>query len=645
MRRSGVATLNEAGQIVISGLLQGSIFAILALGFSLVFQVTGAINLSQGAFFVLAALTMYTLEATLGWPMPAAAVASILATTVVGVLIGAWTFVPALSKLSSISILMLTAGLLTLLEGVVLVVWGSQPYALPAFSGEQPVVIFGIRVATQGLWIIATTAAIILAFWYVLACTGLGRALRACADNPTAARLMGINVPRMTLLSFGMAAMIAAIGGVVVAPITSLQFDTGRLFTISGFIAVAIGGIQSFVGAILGGLALGVIEQLAAAYVSSLFANTLALGLLLVALLWRPNGLFVIGVARRQDVRENPRVHQEVIRVLGRRAWVSAAVALVVVVALPWLPSGGEILPSLVITAILFMAVLGLDVSMGWGGQVNLGQAGFMAVGGYTAAILATRYDLPPVVGTLAGLVLSLICALMLSLVTMRLRGLYLALATLAFGLLVDSLSVGLTEITGGPSGLVGIPSFAIGDWSFDSPLSMYYLVVALDVVAVLMLAGGMRSSFGRALQAIRTDQMAAAALGVNVLGYKLAAFLISAGLASLSGSLYAFFFHFLSPEMLGSPRSLEMVAMLVIGGEGTLVGPVLGVALLTMLPTVFQPLALYKTFASGALLVLSFLYMPQGLYGAVAKQLLKIGRRRSNGSAVRNLAVGGEAP
>ena len=322
-------------------------------------------------------------------------------------------------------------------------------------------------------------------------CTGLGRALRACADNPTAARLMGINVPRMTLLSFGMAAMIAAIGGVVVAPITSLQFDTGRLFTISGFIAVAIGGIQSFVGAILGGLALGVIEQLAAAYVSSLFANTLALGLLLVALLWRPNGLFVIGVARRQDVRENPRVHQEVIRVLGRRAWVSAAVALVVVVALPWLPSGGEILPSLVITAILFMAVLGLDVSMGWGGQVNLGQAGFMAVGGYTAAILATRYDLPPVVGTLAGLVLSLICALMLSLVTMRLRGLYLALATLAFGLLVDSLSVGLTEITGGPSGLVGIPSFAIGDWSFDSPLSMYYLVVALDVVAVLEFRAG----------------------------------------------------------------------------------------------------------------------------------------------------------
>ena len=155
-----------------------------------------------------------------------------------------------------------------------------------------------------------------------------------------------------------------------------------------------------------------------------------------------------------------------------------------------------------------------------------------------------------------------------------------------------------------------------------------------------------MRSSFGRALQAIRTDQMAAAALGVNVLRYKMVAFAISAGLASLSGSLYAFFFHFLSPEMVGSPRSLEMVAMLVIGGEGTLFGPVLGVALLTMLPTVFQPLAAYKTFASGALMVLSFLYMPQGLFGVLAKWLAGLGRPRpERPSAAAALVAGKEAP
>jgi branched-chain amino acid transport system permease protein len=255
---------------------------------------------------------------------------------------------------------------------------------------------------------------------------------------------------------------------------------------------------------------------------------------------------------------------------------------------------------------------------------VSLGQAGFMAVGGYTAAILATNYGWPPLAGVAAGVVLSLACAVALSLVTMRLRGHYLALATLAFGLLVDSLTVGMTETTGGPSGLVGVPSFSIGPVAFDTPVKMYYLVAALIVVLVLVLLGGIRSSFGRALQAVRTDQTAAAALGVDVPRHKMAAFAISAVLASLSGSLYAFYFHFLSPEMVGTARSLEMIAMLVVGGEGTLAGSLFGVALLTLLPTIFQPLALYKTLAEGALLVLVVRYLPGGIFGTLAQRMLR---------------------
>jgi len=152
-----------------------------------------------------------------------------------------------------------------------------------------------------------------------------------------------------------------------------------------------------------------------------------------------------------------------------------------------------------------------------------------------------------------------------------------------------------------------------------------YRLII---VVLVLMLQGGMRTGFGRALKAVRTDQTAAAALGVNVVRHKLAAFLISAALGSLSGSLYAFYFHFLSPEMVGAPRSFEMIAMLVAGGEGTLIGPILGVALLTLLPTVFQPFALYKTFAEGALLVMCFLWLPEGIFGALATGVSRLVRR-----------------
>jgi branched-chain amino acid transport system permease protein len=611
--------MNQFVQIVVGGLLQGGVFAIIALGISLVYRVTGIVNLAQGGFCILGALLLYSLQLDLGWPTPLAFLAAVIFTTAFGVALGAATFVPALARLPTSSMLMLTAGLLTFLGGLTLIVWGSQPYIVPPFSGEQPIDVAGILVPSQGLWIAAVAIIIIGGIWYLIARTDIGTALIASAENPTAARFMGVDVARLTLLSFGLAAAIGAISGAVVAPIMSLEFDAGGFFTNAGFIAVALGGMASLPGAIAGGLFLGVAEQLAAGYISSLFANGLALALLLVTLLWRPQGFFG-GSRRRRDVREEQRVYRSVIRFSGRGTVVAAAVLVVFLAALPYLV-GSALLSSLVITLILFIAVLGLDVAMGYAGQVSLGQSGFMALGGYAAAILATNYDVPPLLGAAAGMIVSLFAALLLSVVTMRLQGAYLALATLTFSLLIDSLTVGLVDVTGGPSGLVGIPSLALWPFSLGTPRAMYFFVLALIVLLIAALAGGMRSSFGRALYAIRADQTAAAALGINVPRYKVAAFAISAVLASLSGSLYAFDFHFLSPEMVSTPRSFEMIAMLIVGGEGTLIGGLPGAALITLLPTVFQPLALYKTLAEGAILVLAFQYLPDGLLGG-ARQL-----------------------
>jgi len=620
--------MTEAIQIALGGLLQGSIYALLAVGFALVYRVTGVVNLAQGGFCILGALLTHSLQVRLGWPTALAAAGGVAVTTLVGAALGALAFVPGLRRISNGNMLMLTAGLLAVLGGGMLVIWGSQPYAFPPFSGDRPVVIGGVLVPTQNFWVFGTTILLVGGLWLLLQRTGLGRALRACAENPAAARLMGISVPGMTLFAFSLSAAIGAIAGIVVAPSTSLQFDTGTLFTIFGFIAVAIGGVGSFPGAVAGGLVLGLASQFATAYVSSLFSNALALGLLLVVLLWRPNGLFAPRHARRSDVREEPRVHKRIIRLGSNavRAW--STIALGVALLLPWLLPQGGLLGSLVITLILFVALLGLNVLMGYAGQVSLGQAGFMAIGGYTAGWLAVQYDVPPLLGTLAGIGISLVCALGLALITMRLRGLYLALATLAFGLLVDSLAVGLDGITGGPSGLVGIPPFSLGGYEFDSPMRMYYLVLAVVVISLVLLAGALRSDFGRILQAIRTDQMAAAALGINVPLYKLAAFAISAVFASLAGSLYAFDFNFLAPEMVGTTRSLELVTMMIIGGEGILLGPIFGAALLTVLPTMIQALSVYKTLANGALLVVSFLYLPEGIFGGLVRLCGGVRRR-----------------
>jgi branched-chain amino acid transport system permease protein len=617
--------MNGFIQILLGGVLQGSIYALLALGFSLVFRVTGVINLAQGGFCTLGALIVYSLQNDAHLPVVAAAAIAVAVTTLLAAIAGRVLFVPGLTRLTNSNMLMMTAGLLTLFEGLVLVVWGSQPYALAPFSGERPWHFAGLLIQSQGVWVMGVALVVILALAWMLMRTHLGQSLRACAENPMAARLVGVNVPHLQLFAFALAGAIGAVAGIVVAPAIALEFDTGRILTVSGFIAVAIGGIASFPGAIAGGLLLGLVNQLGTAYVSSLFSNALSLGLLLLVLVVRPSGLIRGGVARRSDVRDEARVWHHVTRISARGAWRWGGAAVLLALAAPYVLDDA-LLGALIITLILYLTLIGQDMLMGYAGQISLGQAGFMALGGYTSSYLVTAQEWGAVPAIGVGMVFSLAASLVLAGVTLRLRGLYMALATLAFGLLIDSCTVGFDDITGGPSGMVGIPGLDVFGIDLDSPRALFYVVLAVVVVVLTAVAGAMRSGFGRALQAIRTDPLAAAALGVNVVGCKMAAFALSAMLASLAGSLYAFDFHFLAPEMVGMPRSLELVSMLVIGGEGTLIGPLFGAALLTILPTLFQPLAIYKTLASGALLAGCALYLPQGIFGTA----LRLMRKRS---------------
>src|SRR5579872_6691485 len=168
-------------------------YAAIALGFSLIYRVTGAINLSQGGFALVAAMIGYTFAVAWGWPLIAAIPAAVITTVIAGVALASFTFVPALTRLSNANVLMLTAGILTMIEGFSLVVWGSQPYAMPPFSGERPVSFGPILIPTQAFWVFGATALCIAALWFLIAKTKIGSGLRACAENPPAASLMGID--------------------------------------------------------------------------------------------------------------------------------------------------------------------------------------------------------------------------------------------------------------------------------------------------------------------------------------------------------------------------------------------------------------------------------------------------------------------
>jgi branched-chain amino acid transport system permease protein len=635
--------MQQALEIIIGGLLQGGAFALVALGFALIYRVTGMLNLAQGAFVVIGALLLYTFHQVLLWPLALAFLASLFITVVIGTLLAQFILEPALRKLPPGGSIMITAGLLTFSEGALLLAWGSQPYQLDAFSGSRPYEVFGILFPTQAPWAAGATILIVLAMWYVLQKTAFGMALRACSENHAAASLMGIDVRRVTIISFAAAAGIGAIAGMLIGPIISLEFSSGGIFSTSGFIALSIGGAASFFGPIVGGLGLGLIEQGAAGYISSMFSTTIALVLLVVMLIVRPTGIIAGRIQRRQDVRDVPKNQSTVSTKLNapqKRALAVIALLALLIAPLVLNASGGaQLLSSLIIAGITFLALLGLDVLMGYCGLVSLGSAAFMATGGYIAAICCVRFNLPPLAGVFAGLAVSLICASILSFVTVKLRGLYMALATLSFGLLIDTLTVGLRDWTGGASGLPRIPSFSVGGFTFADAVSNYYLVWGLVIAGLVVLNNAMRSDFGRALRAIHTDQIGALALGIDVPRYKLYAFLIAAGFASVAGSLLAFDFHFLSPSMVSTEQSFLLVTMLVIGGEGTLVGPVIGVILLTLLPTMFQFLDNYKTMVSGVLLVVALLYFPSGLYGGFTSLVRRFAGGRSTRAALSTTA------
>ncbi len=636
------------GNIIIGGLITGSIYALLAVGYSLVFSVSGALNLAQGAFVALGALTMYTFMNSAHLPVVAAFLASVC---VVGAAVGIieWVVIRgAVTRIPHGSLLMMMGGLLTAFEGTAYLIWGANPFAFNQFSGSQPVRAGQLFIPTQGFWVIGAMLASVAGLAWLLARSRWGRGLRATSENMTAARLMGVPVDRMVLLSFIAAAVLGVIGGAVIAPLTSLDYSSMATYTNEGLIAVSLGGLGSVYGSLAGGLALGVVEAVVAGYVSSLFSTAISLILLIGIIFVRPQGLLGRVRGARMDVAE---------RTAGRiyappklpRGWLpGAGLALAVVMLfLPQIVPGGD-MRAVDITGLFCLTIVGLDLLTGIAGQVSLGQAGFMAIGGYTSAILAVHYGVPTLVGLIAGACASALVAAVLGLVCGRLRGMYLAIVTLAFGILVEAMANGL-NITGGPSGIAGIPPFSVAGYSFDTDTRMFYLVWVLVAVALVLSANLVRSNRGRILRAMHGDQVGARSLGLHITRAKVAVFVISACMASVAGSLYASYFRYLSPDQVGSAQSLTLITMLAIGGMGTLFGPLIGVALLTYLPLVSQSFANYSMLATGVLLVLFLRYLPAGIWGAVLEGVARAGAGRPGWAGLRGFPgqrpAGGTAP
>ncbi len=275
----------QVAQFIASGLVNGAIYALLGLGLVIIHSVTRVVNVAQGEFAAMGALLTATLIAR-GVPYWLAIVIAVAATSVAGALIHRLAIQPARAA-TALTLLIVTIAVHLTLRGIFLILWGTDPYNLPPFSAGPPLRIAGAVLTRQSLWVLGAVGVILAGSYLFFTRTVQGKALRACAVNPTAARLYGISVDRMGMLSFVISGGLGGAAGVLITPLTLATYDMGLILGLKGFVGAVVVGFASHPWTVASCLTFGIVESLGAGLISSVYRDAIAFGVLLVVLLWR----------------------------------------------------------------------------------------------------------------------------------------------------------------------------------------------------------------------------------------------------------------------------------------------------------------------------------------------------------------------
>jgi len=262
-----------------------------ALGFLIIYNATGIINLAQGEFVMLGGMIAVTCHNTLHMPLSLACITAVIFVTIIGALFEL-TCIHPLKDPSVLGLIMITVAASILIRGIAMFLWGKEAHGIPHFSGTDPVKVYGAAVPPQVFWILGIIFTVLIVLFLVFRYTLTGKAMRAVAANKTAARLVGINVRKVVLLSFAVSAGIGAVAGVVITPMTLMSFERGTPLAVKGFCATVVGGLGNPAGTVVAGLMLGLIESYVTGLVSSHYKDVIALVILLVVLFVKPSGLF-----------------------------------------------------------------------------------------------------------------------------------------------------------------------------------------------------------------------------------------------------------------------------------------------------------------------------------------------------------------
>jgi branched-chain amino acid transport system permease protein len=620
----GVPSAVLFGQLLL-GLINGAFYAMLSLGLAIIFGMMNIVNFAHGAQYMLGAMVAWLLLQLLGIGYWGALVVAPLLVGITGLAVERF-LLRRIYKLDNIYGMLLTFGLALIIQGVFSNWFGSSgnPYSIPTelAGGRNLSFMF---LPNYRAWVILVSLVICLTTWYVIERTKLGSYLRAATENPMLVQAFGIRVPRMIMLTYGAGVGLAALAGVLAAPIYQVSPTMGADLIIVVFAVVVIGGMGSIMGSIVTGFLVGVIEGLTKAFYPEL-SSTVVFLVMAVVLLVRPAGLF----GSKPEPAQGHQVALDVVTPsVQTQTWAFAVMAACLAAA-PLV-----VYPGFMMKAMIFaLFACAFNLIAGYGRLISFGHAMFLGAAGYVCGHAAKVWGLTPELSILAGTAAAALLGVVSGWLAIRRSGIYFAMVTLAFAQMIYFVAL-QAPFTGGEDGLQGIPrGHLFGLVDLSKPANLYAFVLVIFLGSFYFLLRLVSSPFGRILKAVSDHEPRAQSLGLETSHYKLAAFTISAALSGLAGSTKAIVSQIASLTDVHWSMSGEVLLMTFLGGAGTLFGPVVGALVVTAMQNYLAALGQWVMVIHGLIFVLCVLVFRRGIVGELGVLRQRLRRTATPGIA-----------
>jgi sulfate-transporting ATPase len=604
------------------GLGSAAVYTLLAQGAVLIYRGSGVVNFAQGAFALVGAYTYF--EALKYMPKVPAALCGIAASAVLGLFVQMAVMWP-MRRSSALARVVATLGILTVLTQAVSIRYGTTPLFVPSLVPQSKVSFAGISLAQDRLWLFGIALVLTGALWLFYRYSRVGLATSAVAENQTLAASLGWSPRAIAGMNWTLGSALAGLAGVLLAPITALTPDVFVLAIVASLSAALVGGFRSFPLTLLGGSVIAVLQSECTHYVTTPgWTNAIPFLVIIAVIVLRGKGLPLRSF--RSD--RLPAVGTGRIRISG--VVIGLAVSILAVYSF-----STAVTDSIIVSASFAVVALSLVVVTGYAGQISLAQYALAGIGALVAGRTMAVWNVPFLVALILSVAITIPVGLIVALPALRARGVNLAVATLGLALVIETAVLGNPSYTGGVlhGTVVSDPTiFGLRIQSVQYPRRYAVVCLILLALAAVFVARLRRRSAGRRLLAVRDNERAAASVGVNVIGAKLYAFGVGAGLAALGGALIALKDSYVDYTQFGTMQSINVLALTVIGGVGFVIGAlVAGVALAggvfqQFLSNYFD-LSNWWLLILGVLLVVQLMVLPDGVASDIGRQARAIGK------------------